>query len=220
MSWLQAYTKKIYRNPLKMAAAFIALLGVAAAANVATPASALAASMYLTPESASVAPGQTLTVEIHVNTGGEKVNAVQADFTYPASRLQFESMKAVASGWTVYDDVSSGGSGEVNLTAGTTGEGVASSNLAVAQVTFTVLSDPGTANLDFLASSAVVSGTTNTDVLDSTTGASYTVTGDGGTLANTGSSLFIALLGGLSLAGASVAIGIVYFRRLPRGRAR
>ena len=49
------------------------------------------ASLYLSPSSGSFPEGSTFTVSLYVNTGGQAVNAVQADLTFPRDKLQVVS---------------------------------------------------------------------------------------------------------------------------------
>src|SRR5580704_6444133 len=50
------------------------------------------ATLYLTPSSGSYSVGQTLTVSVYTNTSGDTTNAVEADFSYSSSTLQFQSI--------------------------------------------------------------------------------------------------------------------------------
>lgn len=129
-------------------------------------------SMYVQPASGTFNPNQTLSITIYINTEGENVNAVQADFTYPQSRLQFQSIDAVGSAFAI-DAASSGGSGTVSIARGNIADvsGVAQ----VAKVNFKVLNDPGVAALVFSSSSAIVRSSDSTNILNTMSGGSYTV---------------------------------------------
>jgi hypothetical protein len=173
----------LHRLPTKFRAfMFVAIAMVAVLGLVASPygstsvkaacSSGCVASMSATPSSGSYNPGNTLTVSVYVNSGGQGVNAVQADFTYPASLLQFQSINPSGSAFSI-DAASSGGSGSVSIARGNI-SAVSGSNLLVAQVTFQVLS-AGTASITFSGSSAVVSSSSNQDILNTKSGASYTI---------------------------------------------
>ena len=136
--------------------------------------SSCVASMSLSPGSGTYNPGNTVTVSIYVNSGGQTVNAVQADFTYTSSRLQFQSINATGSAFAI-DASSTGGGGSVSIARGNI-SAVSGSSLLVAKVNFTVLSgNDGTASLTLSGSSTVASSTTNQDILGTKSGASYTV---------------------------------------------
>jgi hypothetical protein len=149
-------------------AAGLALLGYAVVHVFA----AGAASLYFAPASGSYTAGSTLSVQVMVNTAGESVNAVQADFTYPTSRLQFASIDATGSAFDVAAS-GTGGGGSVSIARGKIG--TVTGTALVATVRFTVLSSAGSAALAFQGSSAVVRSSDNTNVLGSTPGATYTV---------------------------------------------
>lgn len=160
--------------------AFVASLGLAVTPLTSSDVSAACgsgcvASMSLSPGSGTYNPGNTVTVSIYVNSGGQTVNAVQADFTYTSSRLQFQSINATGSAFAI-DASSTGGGGSVSIARGNI-SAVSGSSLLVAKVNFTVLSgNDGTATLTLGSSSTVASSTTNQDILGSKSGASYTVT--------------------------------------------
>ncbi len=130
------------------------------------------ANLYFSPASGSVTAGQALSVKVYVNSGAAPTNAVEADFTYPASILQFSSIDTTGSAYDV-DAPSSGGSGTVKIARGsyTNVSGMA----LIATVRFTALV-AGSAPLSFVSSSQVVDSTDSTNILTSSTGATFTVT--------------------------------------------
>ena len=170
--------KKIIRSSMLIGFAIVAAVGVLATAYRpatvhAACGSGCVASMSVSPGSGSYNPGNTLTVSVYVNSGGQNVNAVQADFTYPAGLLQYQSINSSGSAFSI-DASSTGGSGSVSIARGNI-SGVSGSSLLVAQVSFQVLS-AGTAAISFSGSSAVVSSSSNQDILGSKSGGSYTIT--------------------------------------------
>jgi outer membrane biosynthesis protein TonB len=137
------------------------------------------ASLYFTPSSGSYTAGTNLAVQVYTNTGGQGVNAVQADFTYPTTKLQVSSVDFTGSAFGIAASEShTGGTESIargNITAVT-------GTALIATVHFTVLSSAGSAALVWKNTAAVVSATTNTNILGSTPGATYTVVvGGGGT---------------------------------------
>ncbi|MDB5162670.1 MAG: hypothetical protein JWO54_284 [Candidatus Saccharibacteria bacterium] len=130
-------------------------------------------SLVLSPASRSYSNGATVTVTILVKTGSTEVNTVQANLTYPTNRLSFQSISTSGSPFTTVIE-SSGGSGSVRLGSGILG-GSTSGTKTVAIVTFTA-SGVGSVAITFAAGSGVADANTSSDVLQSTTGATYTIT--------------------------------------------
>jgi hypothetical protein len=149
-----------------LAVAFVGLSGFTH-----TSLAAGSATLYLTPASGSYTVGQTVIATIYTNTGGDPVNAVEADFSYPSSKLQFQSIDTSSSAFGITAS-GSGGGGTVTIARGNTS--ALTGTELVAAVHFTVLAS-GSASLSFLGSSAVVRSTDNTNILNSTTGANYTL---------------------------------------------
>lgn len=129
--------------------------------------------LYLSPASGSYSNGSTLVVIIMANSYTEAVNAVQANLTYPTSRMTFVSIDTSHSNFTTTIQ-STGGSGSVQV-----GVGVLASSLTgaqeVARVTFT-LTSTGSAAVAFAAGSGIARASDATDVCKKTTGATYTIT--------------------------------------------
>jgi len=130
------------------------------------------AQLYLSPASGTYNTGSQVAVQVMVNTGTDPTNAVQADFSYPTSRLQFVSIDGTGSAYDI-DASSSGGNGTVSIARGKIG--TVTGTALIATVRFTVQGTAGSAALSFLGSSAVVRSTDNANVLGSTVGATYTV---------------------------------------------
>lgn len=168
------------RRTMFVCAALIAAIGTVASmylpvANAAPCGSGCVASLSVTPGSGTYNPGNTITVSVYVNSGGQSINAVQADFTYTASRLQFQGINAAGSSFGI-DASSSGGGGSVTIARGNT-SGISGGSLLVAQVSFTVLSSAGAGSITFSNSSSEVNKADGqgTNILGSASGASYTV---------------------------------------------
>lgn len=144
------------------------LCGLIAIAAIVSPASASAAtgsglaSLHFSPASGSYTTGSTITVNIS-ETSSTPVAAVEADFTYPASLLQYAGASITGPFQTAY--LNNGGNGSVSLVLGTQGTTV-SGTQAVASVSFKVLA-AGSASLSMLNSSEIDDATT-ANVCDST----------------------------------------------------
>ncbi len=129
--------------------------------------------MSLSPDSSSVSMGKSFTVQIYEDSQGDKVNAVQANLTYPTNLLDFVSIDTSSSAFGVTAP-SHGGSGTVVIARGSVTPVIGKQ--LVAAVTFKPKSSSGNANIDFASGSAVLRSTDNKNTLNSTTGATYTLT--------------------------------------------
>ncbi len=133
------------------------------------------ATLTLTPSSGSFVQGQEFTVAIHENSGDDGVNAVQADLSYNAAHLEFRRISVSGSAFPYSgEETLIGGGGNVRI-----GVGSASARTGrqkVADVTFRVLQDSGTATISFSGSSAIVRMSDVENVWNgSTAGASFTM---------------------------------------------
>jgi hypothetical protein len=129
--------------------------------------------LYLTPAKDSHATGTTFTVQVREDSGGAPVNSVQANLTYAQTLLQFVSADTTGSPFTTTAQ-NTGGSGSINLGVGLLG-GSTTGDQLVGTITFKVLS-AGTATVSFAADSGVASATSNTNICQSETSATYTLT--------------------------------------------
>lgn len=133
------------------------ILSVAVLVGVLTPAlpvAAAGASLALTANKSTVASGGTVIVAVYANGGGTPVNAVQADLSYPASKLQYIGFSASGSAFEIGAS-SGGGDGSATLARGTTSS-ISGSGL-VGTVTFKALVGSGSAVVGVNGSSSLVS---------------------------------------------------------------
>ncbi len=137
----------------------------------ASASAAASAVLYMSPASGSYTKGGSFSVSIRENSYTEPVNAVQANFSYPASSLQYVSISSSSAFGIIAQ--SSGGSGSVKIGRGAMP--AVSGDQLIATVQFKVLAGSGTATLAFTSGSSVVSASTNTDIMTSSPGASYTL---------------------------------------------
>ncbi len=128
------------------------------------------ASLYLSPGSTSVNGGSTFSVSVRASTGGTKVNAVQANLTYPADKLDF---LGIGTGGTSFEITAegSGGSGSVKIGRGTIS--AKSGDLLVATVSFRAKPSSGSATVGFAGGSTVVSSSTNQSIYSGGSGGTY-----------------------------------------------
>jgi hypothetical protein len=154
--------------------AAIVLTGLLTIASVFTYANlvkAAGATLYLSPASGSVQAGSNISVGVRVNTGGETVNAVQANLSYPTDKFDFVSTTLSSDFQFNVENV--GGSGSIRIGSGSL-SGVTGDKL-VGTVTFTAKGS-GAGAVNFASGSAVTRSSDSTDILSGTTGGTYTVT--------------------------------------------
>jgi hypothetical protein len=131
---------------------------------------AASGSLSLSPASANVSQGSTITINIYENSGADAVDSVQANLTYPANLLDFVSI-ASSSAFSVVAQ-STGGGGGVQVARGAL-PAVTGSQL-VASVRFKAKANSGSAVITFAAGSTIVSG--GADIPTSTKGSTITLT--------------------------------------------
>lgn len=119
----------------------------------ALPAYAAGASISLTANKATVPAGGSLIIAVYMNGGGAPINAVQADLSYPASKLQYVGFSASGSAFEI-GATSGGGDGSASLARGTISS-VSGSGL-VGTVTFKALAGSGSASISVAGSSSLV----------------------------------------------------------------
>lgn len=135
-------------------------------------ASPTGAELYITPSTGTYTNGSSFTITIRENSGSVQVNAVQANLTYPAARLQFQSISTATSGFS--DTLqSTGGSGTVQIGMGELG-GSVTGDAIVATVNFTVIGT-GAGNIAFTTGSGIARTSDSTDICKKLTGANYTL---------------------------------------------
>lgn len=128
------------------------------------------AKLYITPASGSYSVGSTLTITIRESSGSTRVNAIQANLTYPTARLTFQSISTSSSPFTTTIE-STGGSGNVRIGVGLLGDAVTGDQI-VATVTFTVAAT-GNSAIAFAAGSGIADEATSSDICKQKIGGSY-----------------------------------------------
>jgi hypothetical protein len=180
-------TKKDNRLPIIVLLVVLVLIGLVAilhsnskkepsksttSSNASAPNIAANAKLYLKPSSDSVAAGGTMTFEVWVDTGGNPVNAVQANLTYPADKYDFGSIDSKGSAFEV-QAMSTGGNGKINIARGHIGD--VKGPALVAKVNLVAKTSKGDAVVSFAEGSAVVRSTDHKDILKDKTGGSFKV---------------------------------------------
>ena len=137
----------------KLSALVLSLLVSAAAVLFAVPAYAAGASISLVANKAMVANGGSLIVAVYMNGGGSAINGVEADISYPASKLQYVGVNYSGSAFEISAS-GGGGDGAITLDRGTTSS-VGGAGL-VATITFKALVSSGSAAISVGGNSALV----------------------------------------------------------------
>lgn len=146
----------------------VSVLGFISAAN---PAGVhAAASLYLSPGVKTVAQGASFSVAVRANSGGEAVNAVQANLVYPADKLELTGVGSGGTAFEIQAEKSAGG-GSVRIGRGTVS--AKSGDLLVASLTFKARVSSGTAAVSFTDGTAVVRSSDSTGILGSKAGGTY-----------------------------------------------
>ncbi|HUP26178.1 MAG TPA: hypothetical protein VM124_00850 [Candidatus Limnocylindrales bacterium] len=162
--------KNVQRRGLVMKAALISLLTLLCTQGFTLPVFAAGATLYLSPASKTVVNGTTFAVSVRISTS-ETINAVQADLSYPADKIDFISIDPSGTAFDV-GAPSSGGGGNVSIARGST-TGVSGDQL-VAIVNFKAKVSSGTANVNFASGSAAVRLSDNANVYSGSSGGTYT----------------------------------------------
>jgi hypothetical protein len=137
----------------KFSALVLSLLVSAAAVLSAVPAYAAGASISLVANKATVANGSSLIVAVYMNGGGSPINGIEADISYPASKLQYVGVNYSGSAFEISAS-GGGGDGAITLDRGTTSS-VSGAGL-VATITFKALAGSGSAAISVGGNSALV----------------------------------------------------------------
>jgi chitodextrinase len=131
--------------------------------------------LSLSPATSNIGLGNNFTVSVYENSGSTAVNAVEADLTFPTTKLQFVNVDASSSAFGV-EAASAGNNtnGTVTLARGVSNGATVTGNQLVAVVTFEA-AGTGSAAINFANSSAIVEAAGNTNILGSETGGTYSI---------------------------------------------
>jgi hypothetical protein len=129
------------------------------------------ASLSLSPASQTVNASDTVTIIIKVDTGGDPVNAVQANLTYPTAIFDSVAITSTPSFDVIAENTAGSGTIKVARGATTPVNGV----VDVATLTLHAVGS-GTQAINFAGGSMIVRSTDNVNILATTAGGSYTVT--------------------------------------------
>jgi hypothetical protein len=115
---------------------------------------------------------QIIEIEVRANTGGQAVNAVQADLSYPTNLLKFESIDTSGSAFSIKAE-ETGADGKVKIARGNIAD--VTGDVLVAKVKFKALGNAGTADIKVDDSSALVRSSDSSDILGEANGGKLTI---------------------------------------------
>jgi len=150
------------------------LFGMAAPLLYPLRAHAMGASLYLGPSSGTFTVGSTFTVSLYINTGGESVNAVQANLNFPPDKLQVvspSSGESLIQVWVTQPSYSNV-NGTLHFQGAIPTPGINTQAGLLSTVTFRVKAT-GVATVSFADSKVFLNDGNGTDVLSQTTNGIY-----------------------------------------------
>lgn len=127
--------------------------------------------LSVSPASSAVSLDSTLTMTITENSSTASVNAVEADLTYDQTKLQYVSTSVTTSPFTLVAN-NTGGNGAISIASATSTPLTGSQVVAV--VSFKAIGQ-GSAVVGFSSSSGLAQASDNTNILGTSTGATYTI---------------------------------------------
>jgi len=136
-----------------------------------------AATLKMSPNTGVFEVGGQFDVSLLLDTGGESVNVVSADLTFPADKLQVVNPTASTSFITVWaaTPTYSNTNGTVSLQGGVPNPGIKTSAGVISTVSFRVKA-PGTAAIRYSGSSRVLRNDgQGTNILETSAGADFTL---------------------------------------------
>ncbi len=167
-----------WRLSLRRAVAFsLGLILLLISLPTAKAAGAAGASLSVSPISGTYEVGGTLDVSFLVDTGGQSINAVQADIVFPADKLQVVNPVASTSFISIWVTAPtfSNTDGTIHFQGGLPNPGIKTSGGVVSTVTFRVKS-AGTAIIKFSPTSQVLKNDgQGTNILTSTSAGQFTL---------------------------------------------
>ncbi|TSC94030.1 MAG: Uncharacterized protein CEN87_699 [Parcubacteria group bacterium Licking1014_1] len=137
--------------------------------------SASAAVIYILPEQGNFSRGETISIDVKIDSEGESVNAAQAKINWTASALEFveASKDGSAFNFWIEEPVSSSASNSISFTGGTA-KGISGAALQVFKIKFKAMG-AGTAEISISDAAVTASDGKGTNVLSKVKGASYRV---------------------------------------------
>ncbi len=130
------------------------------------------ASMYLSPGSATLSQGETLSIQVRENSGEEPVNGVQANLSYPANLLDLITIDTSGSSFGI-EAQNQGADGVIKIGRATISP--VKGDQSVATITFKAKTNDAVAAVSFTEGSQITSSNTFTNIMTSSNGGNYTL---------------------------------------------
>ncbi len=130
------------------------------------------ATLTLSPASGKYTKGQTISVIVYENSGGDSVNAVQSNLSYNTSQLKYLNFTD-SSAFNIEAESPSGDTGNLHFARGTIN--AVTGTQAVVTARFSVVAGSGSATISFASGSTVVRSTDNQPESLTTSSGSYTL---------------------------------------------
>jgi len=162
----------VRRGPARLALG----LSFGLALSLAAPAAVQAATMYFSPTSGSYAVGDTVVVEVMVDSPDQAMNAASGTITFPEDKLEFQSVTkdgTILDYWTVEPDFAAGRGSFEGLVFN---PGYQGSGGDILQLRFRAKS-PGAASLVFASFSVLANDGQGTNILKSVGRSTYIISG-------------------------------------------
>jgi len=136
------------------------------------------ASLRLDPRTSACGVGQSFHVSVLVDTGGEVINAVEADLTFPSSMLEVTGVDATSGSFLpiVVEKSFNNTSGRIRIVGGVPTPGFTGGAGRVATITFRARA-AGSAKVTFEATSKLMRNDDNINVLAATSPGLFTISG-------------------------------------------
>ena len=132
------------------------------------------AGFYLSPSSGSFKVGQTVSISLMIDSGGQAINSGEGSLSFASDVLKFQSVSSSGSIFTFWTNGPTGGDTSVSFGGGLSSPGYTGSAGKVLSVEFKVLKI-GNATIDVNGSKILANDGLGTNVLGGNSGGSYTV---------------------------------------------
>lgn len=139
------------------------------------------ATLKLSPSSQTVPKDSTFTIAILLSTGGDAINFVNANLTFPKDKLKVDSLDDSGTFITIWPDKTFNNDlGRINLAGGLYNPGINGEDLKMIVVRFKTIGNAGdVAAVSFKDSSEVYRLSDITDILGNKVNGNYTIAGTG-----------------------------------------
>ena len=159
---------------LILAALIFALVGVVAVyLAMASGRTRSSVSLSMSPSSQKLTQNSDFVVTVTLDTAGKSVNAVQANISYPADKFSYVGTDSSTSSFAIQAEESQQ-PGSIRIARGST-SAVSGSQVVVTKLTFKPVASSRKSTISFGSGTAVVSSTTNTNILSNTISGQYSI---------------------------------------------